>query len=101
MSATTNVHNIKYFAPIAISRLYEKQALFLNNKPMSMQQYMEQPHMKQRRIQSEKQFEKMQKMMFAKSKENGWQAYNAPTRSQQAQTQTQQTQTQSPQKELQ
>ena len=98
MSATINVHNIKYFAPIAISRLYEKRAAFLNNNPMSMQQYIEQPHMKQRRIQSEKQFDKMQKMMFAKSKENGWQAYNAPTQAQQTQIQIQ---AQQPQKELQ
>ena len=69
MAAARNIDNIKYFAPIAISRLYEKQAQFFNtlndSKCLAL-------NMNQRRVQSEKQFEKMQKMIFAKSKDGNY-----------------------------
>ncbi len=97
MSVVRNIDNIKYFAPIAISRLYEKQQQqYFNYKVGSSNSIFH-----QRRIQSEKQFEKMQKMMFAKNKDGEYTQVTSPTWQQHKQTQEQQTQEKQPQKELQ
>ena len=91
MSVVRNIDNIKYFAPIAISRLYEKQQYFNCNigqdsiltNTVSYQQ---------RRIHSEKQFKKMQKMMFAKNKDGDYTTAKSQAQAQQQQQQQQQAQ---------
>ena len=108
MSVVRNIDNIKYFAPIAISRLYEKQQQYFNcntgagNNVMNFTLYKD-SIFNQRRIHSEKQFSKMQKMMFAKNKDGDYTQIKSPAK-QQVQAQQQQAehkQTEHQQQELQ
>ena len=96
MSVVRNIDNIKYFAPIAISRLYEKQQQqYFNYNSGNLSNNV----FHKRRIQSEKQFEKMQKMMFAKNKDGDYAQVTSPAWKQTQAKQAQQQQNQ--QKELQ
>ena len=89
MSVVRNIDNIKYFAPIAISRLYEKQQQYFNcniGKNLSITNTVS---YQQRRIHSEKQLEKMQKMMFAKNKDGDYTTVKSQEQQSQSQAQSQ------------
>ena len=102
MSVVRNIDNIKYFAPIAISRLYEKQQQYFNCNIGQNSSLTNTMSYQQRRIHSEKQFEKMQKMMFAKNKDGDYTTAKSQAQAQQQQPQAQaQQQPQLQQKELQ
>ena len=74
MSTSVNIQNIKYIAPIAISRLYEQRQSFfmLTNSGASKTppSFIQQMH--ERRIQSEKNMERIQKKMLASNSTNGF-----------------------------
>jgi hypothetical protein len=87
MSASVSLQNIKYIAPVAVSRLYEQRHSFfqvLNSgstktPPPILASIMMSPQMQERRIQSEKNMERIQKKMIASNSTNGFAYTQAAT----------------------